>query len=213
MLSREHLTHRLTGGQTLTLGHRCVSFIGLREQTEDHERHGGRKDPGDRSELHHNYRLKPAPDGMSTTSATQAASRARADFWEANNYSRRLESEPMTVRRCRCDARLPIRRATSLLQAPRQRADRDQRPVGQVDACLRVRFLSLVRVVLRRGHRAVGGHDDLVLPLDSTWAWDRRLLESVPDSFRKPARNQRNLPASDFVLGGVVSTEILVICR
>jgi hypothetical protein len=33
------------------------SFIGLVEQTDDHERHGGRKNPGDRSELHHNYRL------------------------------------------------------------------------------------------------------------------------------------------------------------
>ena len=60
-----------------------------------------------------------------------------------------------------------------------------------------------------RGHRAAGGHDDLVLRLDSTWAWDRRLLESVPDSFRKPARNERNLRASDFVLRGVLSAEIL----
>ena len=41
------------------------------------------------------------------------------------------------------------------------------------------------------------GPDGLVLPLDSTWTWDRRLLEFVPESFRKPARNQRNLPASD----------------
>ena len=40
--------------------------------------------------------------------------------------------------------------------------------------------------------------------------WDRRLLEFVPDSFRKPARNQRNLRASDFVLRGDVSAEILL---
>jgi hypothetical protein len=33
------------------------SFVGLVEQTDDHERHGGRKNLGDRSELHHNYRL------------------------------------------------------------------------------------------------------------------------------------------------------------
>jgi hypothetical protein len=31
-------THRITGGQTLTLGHRGVSFIGIVERTDDHER-------------------------------------------------------------------------------------------------------------------------------------------------------------------------------
>src|SRR5690242_19256608 len=39
--------HRFTGSQTPTFGHRGVSFIGLREQTDDHERHGGRKNSSD----------------------------------------------------------------------------------------------------------------------------------------------------------------------
>jgi hypothetical protein len=57
MLRGEYALHRFTGSQTPTFGHRGVSFIGLREQTDDHEHHGGRKNSSDRGELHHNYRL------------------------------------------------------------------------------------------------------------------------------------------------------------
>ena len=38
---------------------RGVSFIGLREQTDDHERHGGRKNPGHRSKPDQFYRYDP----------------------------------------------------------------------------------------------------------------------------------------------------------
>jgi hypothetical protein len=45
--------------------------------------------------------------------------------------------------------------------------------------------------------RAGGGHDGVVLPPRQHVNMGPRLLEFVPDSFRKPARNQRNLRASD----------------
>jgi hypothetical protein len=61
--------------------------------------------------------------------------------------------------------------------------------------------------------RAAGGHDGALLPPRQDVNVGRRLLEFVPDSFRKPARNQRNLRASDSRLWGMVSAEIVAICR
>ena len=53
----------LFAGHPSTFGHRGVSFVDLVEQTDDHERHGGRIEPPPRRELHHNYRLNLADCG------------------------------------------------------------------------------------------------------------------------------------------------------
>jgi hypothetical protein len=47
--------------KTRTFGRRDVSFIGMREQPDDHERHGGRKTPATTAS-YTNYRLNPDPE-------------------------------------------------------------------------------------------------------------------------------------------------------